>query len=156
VIVFVNLGLAVTVLAALHRVPPANQLAAARIEGASIRVLLGEGWFGRETHGPEVWAWSKGEAALRLRSEAKEPRQATLRFGVRALGSRTVTAKFDGQVVWQGKVGEQFEEVRIPALTISPGGALLYFETDVPGVPEAGAAGGRALTYALYNPVLEP
>jgi hypothetical protein len=150
-----NLAAAAAVWTLLDRQLAANELASVRTGGATINVLLGEGWFGRETYGREVWAWSKGEATLLLRVSGREARTGTLRFNMRSLGARHVTATMGGQIVWRAQVREEADRGEIAGLSLPPGTTAIVFRTDTPGVPESAVAGARPLTYALYNPELD-
>jgi hypothetical protein len=154
-ILLVNLGLAGALLTALNRQPPRNQLGSAMIGGAAISVLMGDGWFERESYEDDIWAWSKGESTLLIRSEGKVARSVTLRFGIRALGRRTVTASMGDRVVWHRLVGDEALGAEITDVVLPPGTTALVFQTDSPGIAESAAPGARALTFALYNPTLE-
>jgi hypothetical protein len=154
-ILLVNVGMATGVQAALGRQLAANELATGQVGGASINVIMEDGWFGRETHGRDVWAWSKGESTLLLRLSGKQPATITLRFGVRGLGTRTVTARIGERAVWRGVVGEEAAFVKIADLALQPGRNAIVFQSDVPGVLESTGPEARALTFALYNPRVE-
>ncbi len=147
-----NAVAAAVTLALLGRQPAANELGRGRVEGATIRVLLAEGWFGREQHGADTWAWSRGPATVLLHADGAVGRPVTLRVTLRALGPRLVTARVGDRVVWRGAVGEAHAEQAISGLVLSAAPLRVWFDTDAPGVPESAAPGARALTYALYNP----
>jgi hypothetical protein len=117
-----------------------------------VQVLIGPGWFGRESDGRSTWLWSRGNSAIILRSSA--PNRVTLRYGMRALGKRIVTASVGDRVVWRGTIGEGMSSVEIEDIPVPAGATVLSFKTDSPGVAESPGGGGRALTYALYNPQL--
>jgi len=152
VVVLLNLGVATGVAGILGSQPAYNQLGRARIDDADVRVLMGEGWFGRENHGNDVWAWSKGEGVLLLRCDARQPKTVTLRFSVRVHGARTVTATWGDRVVWRAFVSDDAGPVEIANVRLESGTAAIVFHTDAPGVPESTNPGARALTFALFNP----
>ncbi len=147
----VNAGVAGVLLTLLsHQLAP-NELARAHVGRGDVSAVIGDGWFGRETDSKNMWVWSKGESALLLRVNAKQPTTAvTLRFSVRGLGARTVTAKIGGRVVWRGNVGEQLAPVEIADLALPAGVTALVFTTDTPGVPESTGPDARPLTFAVY------
>lgn len=147
-----NIAVAAGVVALLERQLAANELAAGTVGGARVRVLLGDGWHGRETLREERWAWSKGDSTLRIRVEAAEPRTIKLRFDLRSLGSRSVSARIDHRVIWRAALRDGVESVAIAGLLLPPGTTDIVFQTDAAGVPESSAPGARALTYAIYNP----
>lgn len=150
-----NLGVAAGVIAAMNRQLAGNELAAARIDGGRVRVLLDEGWFGRETHEGQTWAWAKGPATLRLQFDGSRATTVRLRFTLRSLGARTVTARRDNQEIWRETFGDEAREVAITALVLEPGSNAIVFHTDEPGVPEAPDQYARALTFAVYDPTIE-
>jgi hypothetical protein len=153
-ILLLNLAVASGVLIIFARQLPANQLAAARIAGVDANIYLGPGWFGRESHGRDVWAWSTGESTLLLRLSGGESRTATLRFSIRGLGGRTVTASIAGSVVWRASVPEHITVAEITGVRLQPGTTEIIFQSDTPGVPESDDASARKLTFALYNPAI--
>ena len=148
----VNLALAGGVLAAFDRQLAPNELAAAHAGGSKVRVVIGDGWFARETDGRDMWLWSKGTATLLLRVDAAQATTpVTLQFAMRSLGVRTVTASIGGRIVWQDRVGEPLAPVEIAGLALPGGTTTIVFATDEPGVPESAGPEARALTFALYN-----
>ena len=152
--VVLNAAGAAGLLIGLGRQLPANQLSAARIDGAGAGVFVGEGWFPPEKHGRDVWCWSKGESTLRVRLESADAAPVTLRFDVRALGARGVTARINERTIWQAELGDEAKTVEIRETL--PGGATdIVFQTDAPGVLESDHPLARRLAYAIYNPRLE-
>lgn len=150
-VLLANVALGGAVFVAMDRQPAANELGGGTVRGDKVRVLLGEGWFGRESYEGDVWAWSKGESALLLQLDAKESRTITLRFSIRGVDTRTVTATMGERLVWRTVVGEQTDLVEITGLILQPGTTRIVFRSDTPGTPESTAPGARTITYALYN-----
>lgn len=147
----VNLAVAGGVLTLLNRQLPDNELAVVQAGGVKVAVIVGDGWFERETGGGETWRWSKGASTLWLDPADRNPPPFTLRFGIRSLGRRTVTARLGGRVVWHGQVGEAREEIQIGPLELPAGLTPLAFSTDEPAVLESASPGARALAFALYG-----
>jgi hypothetical protein len=148
----VNAVAGVLVFGAMNRQLAANQLAAANLKGGRVTVLIGDGWYGRESHGRDVWVWSQGESALLLNLDGTQPCTTSLSFTLRGLGDRTVTATVDNRVVWRGRVGEEPQAVEIAGLALLPGITRILLQDDAPGVAESPAGDARALTFAVYNP----
>jgi len=155
---FVLLNLAGTgvLLSLFARQLAPNEMARARTGGREFSAVLGEGWFAREGRGSDLWVWSRGESRLLLRADGSPAAGPfTVAFGLRSLDARQVTAKIGDRIVWSGVAGPMLSQVRIPGLQLSSGDMTLVFTTDRPGVPESGATGARALTFALYHPRIE-
>jgi len=147
-----NVLAAAGLLVALSGQLAANELTVKRDRAGTIRVTLGDGWFGREHRGRDTWAWSSGTATLDLDMGAAQPAAPiVLRFAVRSLGARAVTIRMDGRVLWQRDGPDALVPVEIAGLALPPGRTTLEITTDKPGVPESPEAGARALAFAIYN-----
>ena len=127
-----------------------NELAVRRQGGGVVSVALGDGWFGVEQHGRDRWAWSKGDATLRLDASGS-PRPITLRCALRSLGPRTVTIRAGDRVLWSGAVADKHVAV---AVTL-PVPAKLEFSTDAPAVAESTAPGARPLAFAISRVTID-
>ena len=150
-----NVILGAALLVLMGRQLPANQFASTRIAHSTLGVYLGEGWFGPEWLGNERWAWSPGESVLQVRVEGGAVQDATLHFGIRALGRRDVSVNLGDRVIWRGQVGETADLVEIKGLSLAPGIHPLVFRSAEPGVAESAAPDARKLTFAVYNPRLK-
>lgn len=154
--VAVNVAAAIALLATLSTQRAADELAVRRLGFAKASVALGDGWFPLERHARDEWTWSGGRAQLNLHLGGTHvPRRVTLRFALASVGRRTVTIRAGARELWRGEVGEQRVAVVIDALELSPGDTTLEFTTDIAGINETPAAGGRTLAFALYNLRLE-
>jgi hypothetical protein len=151
----VNVAIAGIVLSLFSRQLAGNEMTAARIGGGRTSVVMGEGWFPRETDGRSHWQWSRGEAVIFLHRQGEAPAPVTFRFEVRGLGQRRATLAWGERVLWQGVVAEALAVVEIPGVIVPAGMTELRFSTDAPGILESNAPGARALTFALYNPRLQ-
>jgi len=147
---------AAAIIAALAGQLAANELAVKRDRGGTIRVTLGDGWFGREHRGRDTWAWSGGPATLDVEvSSGQRPPAVTLRFALRSFGAREVTVRLGDRVLWQRRGPDAFVPVEIADLVLPPGVTTLGVATDTPGLPEAPHPGARALAFAIYNLTLK-
>ena len=148
-IVLVNLVVAAGIMNLCSRQLALNELDAAPISGAQVRVAIGEGWFPRESDRHDTWLWSKGRSSLSLHASASAT--AGLHFGLRSLGERTVTAKIGNHAIWTGLVGDRLIQVDVIGVQLQVGTTMVDFETLRPGVCESTRADARILTFALYN-----
>jgi hypothetical protein len=147
-----NVAVAGTILTALARQLAPNELAAAHVGGGDVSAVIGDGWYERETDGRNLWVWSQGESTLLLCVSPHPAATAvTLRFRVRGLGTRMVSAKIGDRVVWREQVGEQWTSAEIVGLPLSPGVNRVVFTTDAPSMPESANPGARALSFTLYD-----
>jgi hypothetical protein len=147
-----NLVVAGLGLMAFSRQLAPNQFDVARAGGGEVSAIIGDGWFGRETDGRSSWVWSKGESTLFLRVKGQTAATAaTLRFGVRGLGERTVAARIGDRILWQGPVKGELSRVELAGLLLPPGVTTITFTTSAPGVPESAEKSARALSFALYD-----
>ncbi|HZZ20879.1 MAG TPA: glycosyltransferase family 39 protein, partial [Opitutaceae bacterium] len=121
VFVAANLVLGCLVLSALGRQLAPDELMEGKVDGSSVAVGLGQGWYGKEGGPGETWSWSKGRSELRIFVEGDTPGTSALEFRVRSLGTRVVTARFFGGIVWKGQVAEGYQEVEIPGLRLHRG-----------------------------------
>jgi hypothetical protein len=152
--VVVNGVLAALLLFLSSRQLASNEFAAARVEGARTSVVLGDGWFAPETDGRARWAWSRGESLVYLHRAAGGATRLSLRFRTRGLGRRNVSASVGGVIIWRQPVGEDLRDAEIRDLPVAEGITAIRFSTDTPGMLESPAPGARALTFAIYDPVL--
>jgi hypothetical protein len=141
---------AMGVLAALGRQLADNEFAAARVGGATVSVVAGDGWFERETGGGQTWRWSAGAATLWLRVNGA-PSPIALKFGIRGLGARSVTARIGPRIIWHGQVGSDLTEVEIGPIAVPAGFTAIALVSDEPGVRESANPDARELTYAVYD-----
>ena len=134
--------------------PAVGELANRRAGLAVISLSLGDGWFAPERYGNQRWAWSRGDATVRLHSGSGRRTTSTLRFSLRAIGPRRMSVRLADHLLWEGAVAEGFVVVTLPDLELPPGTTELRLSSDTPGRPESAAAGARVLSFALYDPEL--
>jgi|GEM_PF-231788 len=151
VFAILNLGAFGGILALLSSQLAANELAVKHVWGATARVTLGEGWYGTERNHRDRWAWSEGKSSLLVHLDAKKPTRLTLKFAMRSLGDRQVTATLQNQVVWRASVHEKLAWVDTLSSIFSPGTTEIIFATNTPAMPEAPAKDARPLTFSIYN-----
>ena len=147
--VVTNLVMAAGFVAIMSGQRAADELAAKRVGLQVASVGLGDGWFGIERHARDVWAWSAGDATLRLRLPGGV-RHVRLEFSLRSLSPRRITLAHGSKIVWQGEVGDQFVAVKTPEISL-PDGSSLEIKTDAPGVAESADPNARKLAFAIYN-----
>jgi hypothetical protein len=150
--VLANCLVAAGSMAALSRQRAATEFFVRRLDGATVVVSPGAGWFPIERHGRDEWAWSSGAAKLQIQVDARRAiRPLTVRFGLRGTSPGTVSVRRGNDVLWMGAVGTEFIRVAIEGLTLPPGVTTLEFSTDARGVVEPAEHGGRTLAFAVFN-----
>ena len=141
---------------ALSRQRAASEFMVRRLDGATVVVSPGAGWFPIERHDRDAWAWSSGVAKLQIQVGGRRAiGPLTVRFGLRGTSPGSVSVRRGNDVLWKGAVGTEFVRVGIEGLTLPPGVTTLEFSTDAPGVVEPAEHGGRTLAFALFNPRVE-
>ena len=148
----INLVAACLILSAFTRQLARNELAAIRDAAGDVHAIIGMGWFGRERDSRDVWAWSSGPAILWLAPGGRQRvTTVTLRFGMRSLGDRTVTAKIGDRIVWSARIGERQSQAEFTAVLSKGRATDVVFSTDEPGVRESSNSSARLLAFAIYN-----
>jgi hypothetical protein len=146
-------------LLALEDVPrDPTEIAATRAHGIGCVARLGDGWYGVERGSGATWAWSRGRSSVTLEAWPGRAAAARLEFRVRSLAPRVLIARQNGREIWRASAGADFTPRQSVPLRLEGGRGTIEFETDAPGVPEGPGAGGRLLSFALYDSrlVIEP
>jgi hypothetical protein len=98
----------------------------------AVRVEVGSGWYGPESHKDETWRWSSGKSELRLRNASGSPLATVVRGRVAALDARSLRIFLGDAMLWSGEIGEKQVPIRF-GCTVPDGGAVLRFVADRPG-----------------------
>lgn len=118
--------------------------------GASVKVTLGTGWYSAERSGSEYWVWTSGPGNMDILNPHDHPLTVRLRFGISAIGSRTVGVKLNGGEIWRTTVPESSViSARLNGLELKPGANRFEFFTD----EAAGAVEGdpRPLAFCVHD-----
>lgn len=141
-------------LLAWKEVPPyPAQLAADRSGSQAAIAREGAGWYGIEESARHVWLWAERSGAIELETWPKSRVRVQVRFEMRALDQRTVTARVAGQPVWSASIGTA-RSSHVFELELTGGRGTIEFHAEKPPVHDP-AADPRALGFALYDLHLE-
>ncbi len=121
------------------------ELAAVRAEPATVLVQTHSGWFGVERDARNFWAWSGGEAELRVVSLPAGTTQ-DLSFQLRSLAPCTAEVTQAGRVLWRGSLGSAWRPVNL-----SCADGPLTFHSDRPPVRESSASDARDLAFCIAH-----
>ncbi len=119
----------------------------------AITVIFGDEWYQGERSSLEYWRWSRGSAGIVINNPQPVPVEIELDFDLRAFDPRTVRV-FQGKTrCWQGLVGRESAEVRLPHVRLEPGDNPWRFEVEGPPSHPNGDT-IRPVTFNLRNLVI--
>ncbi len=98
----------------------------------ALEVTFGGEWYQGERSSFEYWRWSRGPAGIVISNPQPVPIEIELDFDLRSFDPRMVRI-FQGPALrWQGTVGRQSAEVRLPGVRLEPGDNRWRFEAEGP------------------------
>lgn len=114
---------------------------------------LGKGWHSWEMNDSQRWAWSKGNAVLRLFNFESVEKDLVLSFSLHSFSDRIVRIVFEGQEKARFDLMPQvMQNVRL-TLHLPPGISQVQLLTDQPA-QQPSEQDTRLLAFAIRNPVL--
>ena len=119
----------------------------------SIEVIFGDEWYQGERSSLEYWRWSRGSAGIVINNPQTVPVEIELDFDLRAFDPRIVRV-FQGKILrWQGLVGRESAEVRLPHVWLETGDNPWSFGVEGPPSHPNGDT-IRPVTFNLRNLVI--
>jgi hypothetical protein len=141
---------------ALWHVPEApREIATGRISGGAYIAQIEEGWFGVERDHRRAWAWSEGRATVAVHVTPRVAREVNVRLKLRAITPREIEVRSGETVVWHGPLGEKLEAITFHAPLGADGMLRLQLSSGERPQRENANSNARALSFALYDVVVE-
>jgi hypothetical protein len=109
-------------------------------------------WYPAEGTVSERWRWSRGEAAILLFNNGRDPKQISIKFGLASIQPRRVELYDGSKLIYRVDLtADKLSEPEITASAIlRPGRTTLRFHTDTPGaLPENGDT--RPVAFRVTN-----
>jgi hypothetical protein len=122
-----------------------------------LKANLGDGWYEAERLPHQMstlWHWTKGDATLRIDNPHDRPRRIVCELMVRSVVPRQMQVWMGGKLMRTVKVGTKLAKVRVPEVTIPPGGAVLELRSNLPPA-FANPKDLRPLGFAVYDLAIE-
>lgn len=100
--------------------------------GKAVIVKFAPEWYGTESgSNSNYWTWAAGNSTVTIANPHAVPLQVRLRFGLSAVGRRTVRVRLNDEEIWQATVPEEGEvTVKLAEVLLPPGQNRLEFTTD--------------------------
>jgi hypothetical protein len=118
-----------------------------------IRVKPADGWNGEEIDPKRGtrWAWTKGDATMRIDNPHAWPVRVICTLDGWALGARDITlGVVGGETGAMQGLSAQRVKTKFPELTIPPGGAMVVLRSAQPWM-QAGTVDGRSLGVCVFG-----
>jgi hypothetical protein len=124
-------------------------------QGKAVIVKLSPEWYGTESDNrSNYWNWAPGNTTITLINPHAVPLQTRLRFGLSAIGQRTVRLRLGAAEIWQTTVPAVSEvTVKLSDVVLQPGLNRLEFLTDT--APDMVGVDPRPLAFSLRNMKIE-
>lgn len=119
--------------------------------GKAVIVKFAPEWYGTESgSNSNYWTWAAGDSTITITNPHASPLQARLRFGLSAIGPRTVRVVLNGVEIWRTAIdlGDTLT-ASFPGLPLRPGENKLEFLSDEPG--RKIGADPRVLAFSVQN-----
>lgn len=115
-----------------------------------VRTTTGEGWHADETlPNGERWAWTRGDATVKLHNPHAHPVTTDLTLDGRAYEPRDLVVGIDGQAMNTVHVGTERRSVSLGRVTIPPGESALALRSAQP--PSRTSGDDRSLGVCVYR-----
>ncbi|HWA10204.1 MAG TPA: hypothetical protein VG838_12195 [Opitutaceae bacterium] len=118
-----------------------------------VRASLGDGWYEGERLPHQMvvyWHWTKGDAAVRIENPHDRPLRLVCQLVVRSLVPRDLQVWMNGKQLRTVKIDTKLGKVRVPEISIPPGGATLELRSNLPPTV-AGPRDTRLLGFEVHD-----
>ncbi len=153
VIIAANLSVLSGLIAFQNVNTDARELAAYRSGDLAVVARTADGWFATEQK--NLWGrrtWSSGDATMTIITWPVDKRaRVNLEFSIRGYVPRFVSIRQGDTVLWQGKIGEEKQLLRLTAVEVGNGSGAIRFTTPEPASITSDAPDARKLAFALYD-----
>jgi hypothetical protein len=153
VIVTANLGVLSGLIAFQNVNMDTRELGAYRSGDLAVVARTADGWF--PTEQKNFWGrrtWSSGDAGVAFTSwPADKQARINLEFFIRGYVPRLVSISQGDVVLWQGKISEEKQHLRLTGVELGNGSGAISFTTSEPASITSNAPDGRKLAFAIYD-----
>jgi hypothetical protein len=118
-----------------------------------VRASLEEGWYDAERLPQQMatlWHWTKGDASVRIQNPHDRPVRIVCSLMARSLVPREMQFWMAGKRMRTVKIGTKLSRIRVPEISIPPGGTTLEMRSNLPPTV-AGPRDARLLGFAVYD-----